>query len=136
MAILAVGPLIYAALVVFAYPETARRSLDDINPEDRTKGGLGSEVGAEARRRSGRPAGRDSQAAASRRCDVGALEVVAAAVDPLVGHRARGWSPSPRSAPRASRTGSRVPWTNRHGTVSDGRCAVRRSSGLPGGWSG
>ena len=35
MAVLAVGPLIYAALVVFAYPETARRSLDDINPEDR-----------------------------------------------------------------------------------------------------
>jgi MFS family permease len=34
--ILAIGPLIYAALVVFAYPETARRSLDDINPEDRT----------------------------------------------------------------------------------------------------
>jgi hypothetical protein len=45
MAVLAVGPLIYAALVVFAYPETARRTLDDINPEDRTKGGLGSEVG-------------------------------------------------------------------------------------------
>ena len=44
MAVLAVGPLIYAALVVFAYPETARRPLDDINPEDRTKGGLGSEV--------------------------------------------------------------------------------------------
>jgi len=45
MAVLAVGPLIYAALVVFAYPETARRPLDDINPEDRTKGGLSSEVG-------------------------------------------------------------------------------------------
>ena len=36
MAILALGPLIYAALVVVAYPETARRSLDDINPEDRS----------------------------------------------------------------------------------------------------
>ena len=36
MAILSVGPLIYAALVIFAYPETAKRSLDDINPEDRT----------------------------------------------------------------------------------------------------
>ena len=45
MAVLAVGPLIYAALVVFAYPETAHRPLEDINPEDRTKGGLGSEVG-------------------------------------------------------------------------------------------
>jgi hypothetical protein len=36
MAILALGPLAYAALVVVAYPETARRSLDDINPEDRS----------------------------------------------------------------------------------------------------
>jgi predicted MFS family arabinose efflux permease len=35
MAVLAIGPLTYAALVVFAYPETARRPLDDINPEDR-----------------------------------------------------------------------------------------------------
>jgi MFS family permease len=34
MAILAIGPLVYAALVIVAYPETARRSLDDINPED------------------------------------------------------------------------------------------------------
>jgi MFS family permease len=34
VAVLATGPLIYAALVVFAYPETARRSLDEINPED------------------------------------------------------------------------------------------------------
>ena len=34
MALLAIGPLVYAALVVFAYPETARRTLDDINPED------------------------------------------------------------------------------------------------------
>jgi len=39
VAILAIGPLIYAALVVFAYPETARRSLDDINPEDQAKRG-------------------------------------------------------------------------------------------------
>ena len=37
MAILALGPLTYAALVVFAYPETARRPLDDLNPEDRTQ---------------------------------------------------------------------------------------------------
>jgi MFS family permease len=35
MAMLAVGPLIYAALVIVAYPETARRALDDLNPEDR-----------------------------------------------------------------------------------------------------
>ncbi len=37
MAILALGPLTYAALVVVAYPETARRPLDDLNPEDRTQ---------------------------------------------------------------------------------------------------
>ena len=36
MSILAVGPLVYAVLVIVAYPETARRDLDDINPEDRT----------------------------------------------------------------------------------------------------
>jgi predicted MFS family arabinose efflux permease len=35
MSILAVGPLVYAVLVISAYPETARRELDDINPEDR-----------------------------------------------------------------------------------------------------
>jgi putative MFS transporter len=35
MAVLAVGPLIYAGLVFFAYPETARLTLDDINPQDR-----------------------------------------------------------------------------------------------------
>jgi MFS family permease len=35
MSILAIGPLVYAVLVIVAYPETARRDLDDINPEDR-----------------------------------------------------------------------------------------------------
>jgi len=35
MAILAIGPVILAALVLFAYPETARLELEDINPEDR-----------------------------------------------------------------------------------------------------
>jgi predicted MFS family arabinose efflux permease len=35
MSVLAIGPLIYAVLVIVAYPETARRELDDINPEDR-----------------------------------------------------------------------------------------------------
>jgi MFS family permease len=36
MALLSLGPLLYAALVIVAYPETARRTLEDINPEDRT----------------------------------------------------------------------------------------------------
>lgn len=35
MAILAVGPLLVAALVWLAYPETARLELEEINPEDR-----------------------------------------------------------------------------------------------------
>jgi MFS family permease len=32
---LAIGPLLLAVLVLAAYPETARRSLEDLNPEDR-----------------------------------------------------------------------------------------------------
>jgi MFS family permease len=32
---LALGPLLVAVLVMVAYPETARRSLEDLNPEDR-----------------------------------------------------------------------------------------------------
>ncbi len=36
MALLAIGPLLYAGLVIVAYPETARRPLDDLNPEDVT----------------------------------------------------------------------------------------------------
>jgi MFS family permease len=34
LAPLAVGPLLVAVLVLVAYPETARRSLEDLNPED------------------------------------------------------------------------------------------------------
>lgn len=34
LAVLAIGPLLMAALVVVAYPETAHRELEDINPED------------------------------------------------------------------------------------------------------
>jgi MFS family permease len=35
MAIVAVGPLLLAVLVATAFPETARRELEDLNPEDR-----------------------------------------------------------------------------------------------------
>ena len=35
LAVLALGPLIVAALVNFRYPETKDRELEDINPEDR-----------------------------------------------------------------------------------------------------
>ncbi|MEA2826067.1 MAG: hypothetical protein QOG43_506 [Actinomycetota bacterium] len=35
MAILAVGPLLLAVLVLVAYPETAHRELEELNPEDR-----------------------------------------------------------------------------------------------------
>jgi len=35
MQVLLVGPLIVGALVVFLFPETARRELEDLNPEDR-----------------------------------------------------------------------------------------------------
>ena len=35
LAILAVGPAVLVALVVLAYPETAQRELEDLNPEDR-----------------------------------------------------------------------------------------------------
>jgi predicted MFS family arabinose efflux permease len=36
MAMLALGPLAYAVLVMTRYPETARVALDDLNPEDRS----------------------------------------------------------------------------------------------------
>lgn len=36
MSILAVGPVVLAGLVLAAYPETAHRELEDLNPEDRT----------------------------------------------------------------------------------------------------
>jgi putative MFS transporter len=35
LALLSIGPLLMAVLVVVAYPETAHRELEDINPEDR-----------------------------------------------------------------------------------------------------
>jgi MFS family permease len=35
MAVLAAGPVVLAVLVLVAYPETARRQLEDLNPEDR-----------------------------------------------------------------------------------------------------
>jgi MFS family permease len=35
LALLALGPMFVAALVLFRYPETAGRELEDINPEDR-----------------------------------------------------------------------------------------------------
>jgi MFS family permease len=42
MAILAVGPLVVAALVVILYPETAHHELEDLNPEDRVDGLVGA----------------------------------------------------------------------------------------------
>lgn len=35
LALLAIGPLLMAALVLIAYPETAHRELEELNPEDR-----------------------------------------------------------------------------------------------------
>jgi len=37
--VVAIGPVLLAVLVIAAYPETARRSLEDLNPEDDTSGG-------------------------------------------------------------------------------------------------
>ena len=37
LAALSIGPLIMAVLVLVAYPETAHRELEDINPEDRAR---------------------------------------------------------------------------------------------------
>jgi len=44
MAILAMGPLAVAALVVILYPETAHHELEDLNPEDRMDGLVASEA--------------------------------------------------------------------------------------------
>jgi predicted MFS family arabinose efflux permease len=44
MAILAIGPLVVAALVVVLYPETAHHELEDLNPEDRVDGLVPSEA--------------------------------------------------------------------------------------------
>ena len=35
MAIVGLGPILLALLVAFAFPETARRELEELNPEDR-----------------------------------------------------------------------------------------------------
>jgi hypothetical protein len=35
MAIVGIGPMLLAVLVAVGFPETARRELEDINPEDR-----------------------------------------------------------------------------------------------------
>jgi MFS family permease len=43
MAILAIGPLVVAGLVVILYPETAHHELEDLNPEDRIDGLVASE---------------------------------------------------------------------------------------------
>ena len=42
--VLAVGPLVVAALVVVLYPETAHHELEDLNPEDRIDGLVPSEA--------------------------------------------------------------------------------------------
>jgi hypothetical protein len=120
MAVLAVGPLIYAALVVFAYPETARRPRRH-QPRGPHQGDSAPRSGAEARVQDGRgrQPGRHELADAT----VGAFEVVATAVDPLVGDRAgivAVAAVSSSGEPKDPR-----PWTNRRGTVSvgDARCA-------------
>jgi len=48
LALLSVGPLLMAVLVLVAYPETAHRELEELNPEDRLDpdGGLGAAVRA------------------------------------------------------------------------------------------
>jgi hypothetical protein len=40
MAVVAAGPLLLALLVIAAYPETAGRELEDLNPEDLDPEGL------------------------------------------------------------------------------------------------
>ena len=48
LALLSIGPLVMAVLVLVAYPETAHRELEDINPEDRIDppGSVSSDHGA------------------------------------------------------------------------------------------
>jgi len=45
MAVLSAGPILLAVLVLVAYPETARRQLEELNPEDRPLDGRSPEVG-------------------------------------------------------------------------------------------
>ena len=126
MAILALGPLIYAALVVFAYPETARRPLDDINPEDRA-----SAVARPSARRPARPP-------PGRRC--GASAPLRSWRPPSI----HSWVTGPgdgRPSPRSSSSGAPngIPGAlARTGTARPATAGARSagSSGLPGGWSG
>jgi hypothetical protein len=39
LGVLAVAPLVMAAIVLALFPETARRELEDLNPEDRDRPG-------------------------------------------------------------------------------------------------
>ena len=48
LALLAIGPLAVAALVMWKYPETAGQELEDINPEDLEPGGADPEAGLSA----------------------------------------------------------------------------------------
>ena len=41
-ALLALGPAALVVLIITAFPETARRSLEDLNPEDRAAGDAGA----------------------------------------------------------------------------------------------
>ena len=42
MAVLSAGPLLLGVLVLAAYPETAGKELEDLNPEDRAGPGASS----------------------------------------------------------------------------------------------
>ena len=48
LALLAVGPLIVAVLVIWKYPETAGQELEDLNPEDLSPGEVDPEDGFNA----------------------------------------------------------------------------------------
>jgi MFS family permease len=47
LAVLAIGPALMALLVLFGYPETAHRELEELNPEDRLEP-AGGDAGASA----------------------------------------------------------------------------------------
>jgi MFS family permease len=49
MAILGIGPLLVAALVLLRFPETAHRELEDLNPEDRAPSPTPSRPGTSPR---------------------------------------------------------------------------------------
>ena len=125
-------PAVVAALVVFAYPETAHRELEDLNPEDREgrprlRGRLTSAVDGP------RPAASRHGCADAA---VGALQVVA---PPSI----HSWVTGPgivavaavELVGRAERVPGALDEQARHGRAR-GRCSVRSLSGLPGGCSG